>query len=131
MPNEDLERARWAFEEYHRTGEHQWDTIDPEVEIHDHDMPDAGTYRGHAGYLKWIRDWSEAWGEYSMEPERWIDAGDKLVLVVRLTATGRGSGIEVTRLDAIVWAVRDGKTVRIDYYNNEAEALAAAGLPAA
>ena len=63
-----------------------------------------------------------------MEPERWIDAGDKIVFVFRMTAKGKGSGVEVNRRDAMVSTIRDGKTVRVDYYNNEAQALEAAGL---
>jgi hypothetical protein len=41
---------------------------------------------------------------------------------------GKGSGIQVKRRDAMVLTVRDRKSVRIDYYNNEAQALEAAGL---
>ena len=131
MSQENLDRFRLGFEEFLRTGELQWDTIDPDVEVHDHDIPDADTYRGHSGYLKWLEDWGAAWSEVSLEPERWIDAGGKIVLVLRLTAKGRGSGVEVTRRDGMVWTFRDGKTIRVDYFNNEAQALEFAGLPAA
>ena len=63
-----------------------------------------------------------------MDAERWIDAGDKVVFAFQLTAKGKGSGIEVKRRDTMVLTVRDGKSVRVDYYNNESEALEAAGL---
>jgi ketosteroid isomerase-like protein len=128
MSQENVEVTRQAFEHFVRTGKHQWDTIDSEVEVYDHDIPDAGTYRGHEGYLRWVEDWSEAWGSFSMEPQRWVDAGDKVVLIFQMTAKGKGSGVEVRRRDAIVWTVSDGKTVRLDYYNNEAQALEAVGL---
>jgi hypothetical protein len=36
--------------------------------------------------------------------------------------------VEVKRRDAMVLTIRDGKWVRVDYYNNEAQALEAAGL---
>jgi ketosteroid isomerase-like protein len=127
MSQENVELTRQAFEHYLRTGELQWESVDPEVEVHDHDIPDAGTYRGHDGYRKWLEDWGEAWDSFSMEPERWIDAGDQVVLIFQMTARGKGSGVEVKRRDAIVWTVSDGKTVRIDYYNNEAQALEATG----
>ena len=41
---------------------------------------------------------------------------------------GKGSGIELTREDATLAEFRDGRIVRIGYYNDQAQALAAAGL---
>jgi uncharacterized protein len=127
-PTGNVELARRSFEQILRTGEPQWDGIDRDVEVHDHDIPDAGTYRGHEGVAKWLADWGEAWSDFHLEAERWIDAGEKVVFVFRLTATGRGSGVEVERRDAMVLTFRDGKTTRIDYYNNEPQALQAAGV---
>jgi ketosteroid isomerase-like protein len=63
-----------------------------------------------------------------MEPEEFIDAGERMVAVVRMTARGASSGALVERQDALVQSVRDGKLVRIDYYNNRAQALEAVGL---
>jgi hypothetical protein len=57
------------------------------------------------------------------------DVGDdRVIATFRLTATGRSSGAEVTRRDAMTFVLRDGKVVRQDYYNNEEEALTALGL---
>ncbi len=126
MSEQNVESARQAFEHFVATGEPQWETIGTDIEVYDHDIPDAGTYRGHQGYLSWLADWGEAWSEFNLEPERWIDAGDKVVFIFQLMAKGRGSGIEVKRRDAMVFAIRDGKQVRLDYYNNEAQALEAA-----
>jgi ketosteroid isomerase-like protein len=128
MGHENVELAKDAFEYFARTGEPQWETIDPDVEVYDHDIPDAAIYRGHAGYARWLADWGEAWSDFGLEPERWVDAADKVVFVFRITAVGKGSGVEVKRRDAMVLTYRDGKTVRLDYYNNEPEALAAAGV---
>jgi ketosteroid isomerase-like protein len=43
-------------------------------------------------------------------------------------ATGRGSGVELERRDAIVYTFRAGKIVRLDYYNKREQALEAVGL---
>ena len=91
-------------------------------------FPDAGTYRGHEGYEQWVSDWAAAWDKFSIEPEAYIDAGERVVLVIRMTATGRGSGLELNRQDALVYTIRDAKVVRLDYYNSKAQALEAAGL---
>jgi ketosteroid isomerase-like protein len=45
-----------------------------------------------------------------------------------MRATGRGSGVSVERKDAIVSTFQDGKITRIDWYNDQAQALEAAGL---
>jgi ketosteroid isomerase-like protein len=128
MSRENVERVREAFEHFAKTGEPLLEAIDPAMEIYDHDIPDAGTYRGREGFVSWMADWGEAWGEYGVEPEQWLDAGDKVVFIFQLTAKGRGSGVEVKRQDAMVWTIRDGIAVRIDYYNSAPRALEAAGL---
>jgi ketosteroid isomerase-like protein len=123
-----VEIIRRALEHFDRTGEPDWDQIDSDVEVYDHDIPDAGVYRGHKGYAAWLADWGEAWSDFSIESERSIDAADKVVFLFQITAKGKSSGIQVKRRDAMVFTLRDGKTVRLDYYNNEAEALEAVGL---
>jgi len=45
-----------------------------------------------------------------------------------MIVTGRGSGIELTRDDAVLSELQNGRIVRIGYYNDQAQALEAAGL---
>jgi hypothetical protein len=45
-----------------------------------------------------------------------------------MTAKGESSGIAIDRQDGLVYKLRDGMVVRLDYYNNRAQALKAAGL---
>src|SRR4051794_10128661 len=66
--------------------------------------------------------------ELAMELVRLVDAGDQIVSLIVMRATGRGSGVSVERKDAIVSTFRDGKITRIDYYNDQAQALEAVGL---
>jgi hypothetical protein len=47
-----------------------------------------------------------------------------------MVATGKGSGIELSRLDALAASFRDGKAVKLEYYNDQALALEAVGLRA-
>jgi ketosteroid isomerase-like protein len=123
MSQANVELARRAVEHFMQTGEHAWELIDEEVEVHDHDILDAREYRGHAGWARWFEDWGAAWAEYSVEPEEFIDAdGDRVILVLRLYATGRGSGVKVERQDAMVITVRDGKIARVDYYTASSRA---------
>ena len=104
------------------------DLLDPGLEVHDHDSPDLTVLKGHHGFLRWIDDWDQAWEDWSVEPEEYIEAGDRVLVLTRLSARGRGSGVPVVRRDGMIWTVRDGKAVRLDYYGSTTEALEAAGL---
>jgi ketosteroid isomerase-like protein len=128
MSRSNVEIVRRAVEHFRRTREPPCEDLDPEFEIHDYDIPDGGVYRGPDGWRKWIAQFGEVWESYTSESEEIIDAGDDHVVeVVRLSARGR-HGITVERQDGIVYALRDGKLLRLDYYGSRAEALQAAGL---
>jgi ketosteroid isomerase-like protein len=128
MSQENVEIIQQGFVVWGATGEPDWSMVHDEVEAYDHDILDAGEYRGRAGVERWLEDWASAWSEFSMEPEEFIDAGKCVVVVIRMRAKGRGSTVEVERQDAIVHEMRDGKVVRLDYYNNREDALKAVGL---
>jgi ketosteroid isomerase-like protein len=78
--------------------------------------------------LRWEADWDVSWASWRWEPAEFIDAGDRVVAVLQVYASGRVSGVDVERLDGAVWTLRDGKCVRLDYYGSKAEALEAVGL---
>jgi ketosteroid isomerase-like protein len=79
MSQENVEIIKRGFEHFIATGEVPWDLFDENIEVHDHDAPDQGDYRGHVGYARWLEDWGAAWADWSMEAERYIDAGDPVV----------------------------------------------------
>lgn len=127
MSQENIEVVREAYADLGGTGEPRWDRLHEDVEVYDHDIMDAGKYRGHAGFIAWTEDWSSAWAEFTMEPEDFLDAGDRVVMTFSMKATGRTSGVPIERQDAMVFEVRDGKIVRIDYYNSRQQALESVG----
>jgi ketosteroid isomerase-like protein len=127
MSAENVEIVRRLWDSPETTGE----AFDPLVEVHDHDLPDAtGIYVGYDGISQWLSVWLEAWEAYHVEAERFVDAGDRVVAVIGLTAKGKGSGIEVERRDGMVYTLRERRVVRIDYYGSVDEALDAVGLRA-
>jgi ketosteroid isomerase-like protein len=128
MSRANVEAIERGFRRYLETGESDMRPFDSEVEVRDHDIPDAGDYRGHSGYFRWLEDWAAAWQSFSLDPREFIDAGDSVLVVVRLRARGRGSGVEVDREDGLVYTLRDGMIVRLDYYGSKVEALDAVGL---
>jgi ketosteroid isomerase-like protein len=65
----------------------------------------------------------------SFEPERFFDVdGGRVLVFVRVSATGKGSGAPVEIPAAHEFTIRDGRVVRFKAYANRTEALEAAGL---
>lgn len=128
MSQENVELVQRGLDHFIATGEPDWSTLDEAIEVHDHDILDAGDYRGHEGFGRWLEDWGTAWAAYSFEPEEFIDGGDRIVAVIHMTTEGQSSGVETKRQDAMVVTMRDGRWLRVDYYNNRNQALEAVGL---
>jgi len=128
MSQENVEIIQRSFVTWGETGEPPWEVLHEDVEAHDHDIMDASEYRGRAGVERWLEDWGSAWSEFSMEPEEFIDAGERVVALIRMRAKGRGSSVEVEREDALVYEMREGKILRMDYFNSRPQALKAVGL---
>lgn len=78
-----------------------------------------------------IRDgWLDAWAEHRVDLEEMIDAGDDVVVSLHVTASGRGSGVEVdVRLHGH-FKVREGKVIYLFEHEDRAAALKAVGLEA-
>jgi ketosteroid isomerase-like protein len=128
VSEENVARVRESVERLAATGEPAWDVLHEDIEVLDHDIPDAGEYRGLSGFGRWLEDWASAWSEFSLEPEEYLDVGDSVVVVFLMRATGVGSGVTVERRDAMVCKMHDLKVARVDYYNNREQALAAVGM---
>ena len=111
MAQENVEIVKRGLESYCATGEVPWPLFDENVEVHGHDTPDQGDYRGHAGYARWIEDWGAAWADWSIEVADDLDAGDWVVVFVLLRTSGRGRGIDTTRQDAQLYRLRGGRVV--------------------
>ena len=128
MSQENVEIVEEAHRRFSETGEPIWERIDPDTEVFDHDVLDAGTYRGPRGVARWLANFGESWEHFEMDLARVIDVGDQVVSLFRIRAVGAGSGVTVERDDAMVWTFRDGRLLRLDYFNNPAQALEMVGL---
>ncbi len=87
------------------------------------DAVEPGTLRGRASFAR-VRD---VFPDFRAEPERYIDAGDDVVVIA--VARGRGaSGVETTWRQGYVWTVKGGQAVRFRWFNDPRDALGAVGL---
>lgn len=130
--SENVDLIRVGFEIFEREGfsavEALLPLIDPEIEVYTEPrLINAGTYHGHDGYLRWARQWMEAWEDFRMEALEFIEVGDSIVVVpLHQTARGRGSGVPVEMEIAYLLEVRDGKVRRFHLYESKEGALGAA-----
>ena len=100
--------------------------VDPNVEIDDTDIPESTRADSFHG---WLARWDASWESWRIEGVELLPSGDdKVVALFRMIVTGRKSGVEVGRDDAVLAEFRDGRIVRLGYYNNQQQALEAAGL---
>lgn len=85
-------------------------------------------YQGLEGFLAGWQDWLEPWSTYWMETEDFIDAGDDVVVFVKVTARTVHGDVLVHHAPAAIWSIRDGKISAIRFYLDRDVALEAAGL---
>jgi ketosteroid isomerase-like protein len=85
-------------------------------------------FRGREGLTQLWAIFRGAWGEFRFEPERFFDAGDRVVTFVRIVAKGGASGVPIELKTAHVGTVRDGRFTSARLYRDRSEALEAAGL---
>jgi ketosteroid isomerase-like protein len=70
----------------------------------------------------------ETWDEHRVEPEKIIDAGDRVVLFQREFQRGKSSGVELEIEAAVIFDLRAGRITRVQGYMDRAAALEAVGL---
>jgi uncharacterized protein len=129
MSQENVELVRRGYEAFARGDlETAMELFHPDIEWHDPDRPGGGTYRGREGVLRNLEEWLEGWEEFRLEPEEFLEAGDQVVVLVRQSGRGKGSGVEIEAPLAQAFRVREGKVVWARIYASREEALEAAGL---
>lgn len=86
-------------------------------------MPDLqAVYHGTAGVADFWRRWLPMWERVTSEIV-WIKAvGDHVLMWLRQTQVGRGSGIAVDIHYGWDVTFRHGKVIRVSFFNDEADA---------
>ena len=126
MSQANVELVRRLFELYSR-GDYAGaaECLAPDVVYEvGQELPSEG--RG-AVVAMWER-WDSTWEELETVPEELVDAGDEVLVTVRYSARGRGSGIKYEERLFDVYTFRDGECVRKREFRERSEAAAAAGL---
>jgi ketosteroid isomerase-like protein len=123
----DLERLKALYEEWRR-GDFKGN-----AELFHREMTAEGFGIGETiqskSFAEWIgqmRDWLSAWERpLTIEAEDFIQAGDRILVLINWTGRGKGSGAEIEGRGAHLWTFRDGLVVRHETYRDRDEARAA------
>jgi ketosteroid isomerase-like protein len=103
--------------------------LDPDVEL----VPlravlEGGSYHGAEGLRKLLEDLGDDWERFNLRADEFLPIGNDRVLVMgNVRARGKASGVEVDYAAAWLCYLRAGKVVRVRFYSDREQALAAAG----
>ena len=127
MSQENVELMRRGYEHWMATGEVRahadlvWD-------VSKLGWPDQQIYRGSEGAMQFNAEWADAWDDWEVEAEDYIDAGERVVVILNQRGRSKATGIPVDMRFAQVWTLRDGQAIRMQMYASLEEALEAVGL---
>jgi ketosteroid isomerase-like protein len=127
VSQENVEIMRRGYERFRATGEIRarpdlvWD-------VSRLGWPDQQIYVGAEGANRFNAEWADAWDGWEVKAEEYIDAGERVVVIVNQKGRSKATGIPVDMRFAQVWSFRDGQAIRMQMYSNVDEALEAAGL---
>jgi len=116
----------WARDEYPGPAH----LLDADIEyVNPAGAVEPGTRYGLAAFTRAVKQvFVDGWGSWRFELERLTPRGDRVAVVLRYRARGRGSRVEVDGRMSALWTLRDRKVVRFEWFHEPAEALEAIGL---
>jgi ketosteroid isomerase-like protein len=111
---------------------------DPDAELFHRDLEvqfiargetlEGTVYRGLEGLAQAWREWLAAWTSYRLDVDEFVDAGDKVVVFVRVAARTARDDVLMHHTPGAIWTIRAGKVASIRFYFDRSEALEALGL---
>jgi ketosteroid isomerase-like protein len=127
MSRANVEAMRRGYERFAATGE-----IGPNPDlvwdVSRLGWPGQQIYAGAEGANQFLAEWADAWEDWALAAEDYIDAGESVVVIVNQRGRSKATGIPVNMRFAQVWSLRDGLAIRMQMYSSVDEALEAVGL---
>jgi ketosteroid isomerase-like protein len=129
MSRAEVDMLRTGYDLLWREGqiERALEGLPPDFEWVVPDHPDRELSKGPDEVIAFVRDWIASWDELDVSYElREGDAG-RVLAVITMRGTGRGSGARTEMTMAQLWSFEDGRVRRMVAYNDVEEGRAAAG----
>jgi len=127
----NIEIARRAYAAFALSGiEGILPYLDPEIEwrMWERFSREPRVFHGHDGVRRALGIFEENYDDFKAEPKEFIDAGDRVVVPVRLSGNVKGTG-KLAEFNIVqVWTANGTRAGRLDVYSSREEALAALGM---
>src|SRR5688500_227056 len=94
------------------------------------ELPSGGTYHGLEAVTAHVSDGRSTWAEVGGEPERFVVAGDNVIVFVHVLARLKDHTEWIEGRTADVYTWRNGKAVQFRTFADERQALEWAGVDA-
>ena len=115
---------KWALGEFGETG-----IFDPEITtIWADEIPDMSETRGISGLAAATRMWLERFEQFSLRPDSFHEAGDRVLVLLRVVGRHHGSDVDIEWKTAHLWTMRNGKAVRLQGWRDQQEAIRESGI---
>lgn len=121
----NVETAKESYEAFGRGDLQALKFTDDIVWVTSDALPLGGETRGRDAVLQNFSQIPKYWSEFSVTPERFIDAGDTVVVTGTQKATGKGGSFEAPFVHILEY--RDGLASRGEFYADTAKGLKALG----
>jgi ketosteroid isomerase-like protein len=129
MSQENVEIVHMAFEAFVGGDVPAFlSALGPDIEWKQ--MEELEPRHGHEGVVEAIGQWHQTWDDPHYAAEEYIDGGDHVILLLKLTGRGKTSGASVDMSSYLVFTLREGKIIRMNELGpgKRSEALKAVGL---
>jgi ketosteroid isomerase-like protein len=95
----------------------------PEMAAETFGMGEPIRAESYDGFLDTMREWLSTWERpLRIEAEDFIQAGDRILVLIHWTGRGKGSGVEIEGRGAHLWTFRDGLVARHETYRDRDQA---------
>jgi ketosteroid isomerase-like protein len=129
MAPDNVNTLRWVLQQLFGGGRVRRELLADDAEwVNPADAVEPGTRRGADSFNDAIASVFAAWDDVRFDTERVIESGDDVVALGMLHGHVRSAGMEIDSPHAQVWTFRDGRVVRMRWFNTHREALEAAGV---
>jgi ketosteroid isomerase-like protein len=130
VSQENVDKTRDFIDAYNRRDfDAAMEFFDPQVQwvLPEHQRSDSAV--GPEQIRRFWEGLDETMEELRLDPQEFVDAGDRVAVRLRYFGRGKGSGVELeTEMYHQVTTFRDGTMIRIEYVTSWPAALEAAGI---
>jgi ketosteroid isomerase-like protein len=130
MSQENVEVVRRLYQAWEHDGFGVVaELMDPKIEwVNPAYAVEPGTRHGYDGFAAAARSVRSIYPDFRLSPLKFYDAGDTVVVKVRVVARGAVSDLELDTERGYLFDVLNGRIVRYAWFNEPGEALEAVGL---